>query len=74
MSGLAVVDGPPMNGIREGLFQIGDDRSADANFNELPLVDKKFEVVPPTLAENLGAHGCLEAIALGGFGFEALRI
>ena len=74
MSGLTVVDGPSVDGIREGLFQIGDDRSADANFDELPLVDKKLEVVPPTFTENLGPHGGFEAIAFGGFGFEALRI
>ena len=72
--GLTVVYGPSMDGIREGLFQIGDDGSANANFDELPLVDKKFEVVPPALAENLGAHGSFKTIALSRFGFEAFRI
>ena len=72
--GLAVVDAPPVNGIRKGLLQIEGRGPADPNLDELPLVDKKLEVVPAPSREELGAGGGLEATPLLGEADEAILI
>ena len=74
MPGLAVVDAPPVNGIRKGLLQIEGRGPADPNLDELPLVDKKLEVVPAPSREELGAGGGLEATPLLGEADEAILI
>lgn len=74
MTGLAVVDGPAVDSIREGLFEIGNRGTANSNLDELSLVDKDFKIVSSSLSENLRAHGGLKPISLGGFGPETFGI
>lgn len=63
VAGLPVVDGPPVDSIREGLFQVRERWAADSDFDELPLVDEDFEVVSPSFGEDLCAHRGLEAVS-----------
>ena len=74
MAGLAVVDGPAVDSVGEGLLEIGNRGTADSNLDELPLVDEDFKIVASSLGEDLGAHGGLKAVAFGGLGPEALGI
>ena len=74
VSGLAVVDAPSVDGIRECLLQIERRGPADPNLDELPLVDKKFEVVPAPGWEDLSTSGGLEATTLLGETYEAILI
>jgi len=72
--GLAVIYGPTMDCVWEGLLQIDNNWPANTYFDELPLVDKKLEVVATTFTENLCAHGGFESVSLGGLGFETFWI
>lgn len=74
MSGLPVVDGPAVNSVGKGLLEVDYCRSADSNFDELPLVDEDLVVVSSSLCEDLCSKGGLEAVALSGFGPEGLGI
>ena len=72
--GLAVVDSPTMNGIRECFLQIKRCGPTDSNLDELPFVDKKFEVVPAPSREDLSTSSSFEATTLLREAYETILI
>jgi hypothetical protein len=64
VAGLSIVNGPSVDTVGEGFFEIGDGGSADSDLNKLSFVDKYLEIVSTSLCEYFCAHGGLEAITL----------
>ena len=68
MPSLPIIDGPSMDAIREGLFEVGKEGPTYPDLYELPFVDEDLEVVLPSFLEDFGAHGGLKSIAFSGLG------
>jgi len=49
VSGLAIIDGPPVERVRKGLLQAADIWPANANLDELALIDEQLIIIPAPL-------------------------